>query len=254
MGSPSCDSLDLQLCSYLEQCREAVSTHDAALQEVTREGIATRKVQDAVNRIKKPVVLEALYANTRHAELTQGTSGNENWHSWVRRTIQILGGVRGLFMMRIYLKWQMMRFNEAVGRAREKAQLKRTAAEGSMQPKTQDRQLLACKQAFAAALCEEQAGHRSRRAYHSHMQTSYDLGMLRAMGFSEAKPRSGPSLWSDGEVTAMLEALRGMATGEEGVHTRDPFYYISHHTLLRQKSPDQVKALLRYVDRHYSSL
>ena len=58
----------------------------------------------------------------------------------------------------------------------------------------------------------------------------------------------------DAEVTAMLEALRGLATGEEGIHTRDPFYCISHHTLLRQKSQDQVKALLRYVDRHYSNL
>lgn len=214
----------------------------------------TRKVQEAVNRIKKPVVLEALYANTKHPELTQGTSGNENWHSWVRRTILILGGVRGLFMIRIYLKWQMMRFNEAVCRARQKAEDKSTAAEGSVQAKARDRQHLACKQAFAAVLCEEQAGHRRRTAYHSWMQSSYDLGMMKAMGFSEAKPRSGPSTWSDGEITAMLEALRGMATGEESIHTRDPFYYISHHTLLRQKTPDQVKALLKYVDRHYSVL
>lgn len=56
---------------------------------MTGEGIVTKKVQEAVNRIKKPVVLEALYANTKHEELTQGTCGNENWHSWVRRTIQI---------------------------------------------------------------------------------------------------------------------------------------------------------------------
>lgn len=221
---------------------------------MTREGIVTRKVQEAANRIKKPVVLEALYANTKHQELAQGTSGNENWHSWVRRTIQILGGVRGLFMIRIFLEWQMMRFNEAVSRNRQKAEDKSTVAEGGMQAKAQDRQYLACKQTFAAALCVEQAGHRSRRAYHSWMQTSYDLGMMKAMGFCEAKPRSGPSTWSDAEVTAMLEALRGLATGDEGIHTRDPFYYVSHHSLLRQKSPDQVKALLNCVDRHCSNL
>ena len=212
----------------------------------------TKKVQEAVNRIKKPVVLEALFANTKHPELTQGTSGNENWHSWVQRTIQILGGVRGIFIIRIFLKWQMMRFNEAVSRARQKADDKGTVAEGSMQAKARDRQHLACKQAFAAALCEEQAGHRRRTAYHPWMQSSHNLGMLKAMGFSETKPRSSPSTWSDEEVTAMLEALRGMATGEEGIHTRDPFYYLSHHTLLRRKTSDQVRALLNYVDRHYS--
>ena len=220
---------------------------------MTREGIVTRKVQEAVNRIKKPVVLEALYANTKHEELTQGTSGNENWHSWVRRTIQILGGIRGLCMILIYLEWQMMRFNEAVRRNRQKVEDRSTAAEGSKQAKAHDRQHLACKQAFAAALCEEQAGHRSRKAYHPWMQTSYDLEMMKAMGFSEAKPRSGPSRWSDAEVTAMLECLRGLATGDEGIHTKNPFYFVSHHSLLRMRSPDQVKALLSYVDRHYSA-
>ena len=94
---------------------------------MAREGIVTRKVQDAVNRIKKPVVLQALYANTKHQELTQGTSGNENWHSWVHRTIQVLGGVRGLFTIRIYLEWQMMRFNEAVRRNQQKAEDRSTA-------------------------------------------------------------------------------------------------------------------------------
>lgn len=240
-----------QLCGYPKQCLEAGSGCDVSLQELTREGIATRKVQEAVNRIKKPVVLEALYANTKHEELTQGTSGNENWHSWVRRTIQILGGIRGLFMILMYLEWQMMRFNEAVRRNRQKVEDRSTAAEG--RAKAQDRQHLACKQAFAAALCEEQAGHRSRKAYHPWMQTSYDLEMMKAMGFSEAKPRSGPSRWSDAEVTAMLECLRGLATGDEGIHTKNPFYFVSHHSLLRMKSPDQVKALLSYVDRHYSA-
>ena len=86
------------------------------------------------------------------------------------------------------------------------------------------------------------------------MQTSYDLAMLKAMGFSEAKPRSSPSQWSDAEVTAMLEALRGLVTGDEAIHTRDPYYFISHHSLLRQKSPDQVKALINYVDKYYSSM
>ena len=68
---------------------------------MTGEGIVTKKVQEAVDCIKKPVVLEVLYANTKHEELTQGTSKNENRHSRVRRTIQILGGIRGLSMILI---------------------------------------------------------------------------------------------------------------------------------------------------------
>ena len=52
----------------------------------------------------------------------------------------------------------------------------------------------------------------------------------------------------------MLECLRGLATGEEVIDIKNSFYFVSQHTLLRQKSPDQVKALLSYVDRHYSAL
>ena len=87
----------------------------------------------------------------------------------------------------------MLRFNKAVRRNGQKAEDRSSAAEGSMQAKAQDRQHLAFKQAFAAALCEELAGHRSRRAHHPWMQASYDLDVMKAMGFSEAKPRSRPS-------------------------------------------------------------
>ena len=52
---------------------------------------------------------------------------------------------------------------------------------------------MAYEQVSGAALCQEQAGHSSRRAYHPWMQTSYVLEMMKAMGFSEAKPRSGSS-------------------------------------------------------------
>jgi hypothetical protein len=44
-------------------------------------------------------------ANIKHEELTQGPSGNENWHSWVRRTIQTPGGICGLFTIHMYLEW-----------------------------------------------------------------------------------------------------------------------------------------------------
>ncbi len=219
----------------------------------SKDGIATSKVWEAVKRIKKPAVLNALFANTKHKELTQGTSGNENWHSWLRRTIAILGGMRGLAMIQKFLAWQMMRFNEAVRAARRKSAQKSAASSGVTQMKAQDKQLWACKQAFASALCGGESERHSRQAYHNWMHTSYDLEMMLAMGFSEAKPRYNPSQWSDEEVTAMLECLRGLASREESIHVADPFYFISHHTLLRQKTPDQVKALLSYVDKHYSA-
>ena len=66
-------------------------------------------------------------------------------------------------------------------------------------------------------------------AHHSWMQSNcYDLGML--------------------------EAVRGMATGGESVHKREPIYQSSHHTLLRHKTPAQVEALLNCADRHDSVL
>ncbi len=73
----------------------------------SKDGIATSKVREAINRIKRPAVLNALFANTLHKELTQGTSGNENWHSWLRRTIAILGGMRGLATTLDSLAWQI---------------------------------------------------------------------------------------------------------------------------------------------------
>lgn len=218
----------------------------------SKEGIVTSKVQDAIKRIKKPAVLNALFANIKHTELTQGTSGNENWHSWLRRTIAILGGVRGLFIILIFLEWQMMRFNESVRASRQKAADKSTASSSNMQAKAHDRQLLACKTAFAGALCAGMQ-FQSRKAYSAWMHTTYDLEMMRAMGFSEAKPRAASSKWSEEEVAAMLQCLRELATRDQGIHTADPFYFISHHVLLRQKSPDQVKALLSYIDKHYSA-
>ena len=88
-----CPAYALTSCVTINKCLEA-SWHSIA--GIVRGRHRTRKVQEAVNRIKKPVVLEALYTSTKHSELTQGTSGNENWHSWVRRTIPILGVICGL--------------------------------------------------------------------------------------------------------------------------------------------------------------
>ncbi len=85
------------------------------------------------------------------------------------------------------------------------------------------------------------------------MHTSYELEMMQLMGFSEAKPRVKSQSWSDGEVEAMLQCLADLAKGDDAIHTRDPFYYISHHALLRQKSNEEVKRLLRFVEKHYSA-
>ena len=51
----------------------------------------------------------------------------------------------------------------------------------------------------------------------------------------------------------MPKCLRGLANEAEATHTAHPFYLISHHTLQLHKTPDQVKALLRYADWLYSA-
>lgn len=146
-----------------------------------------------------------------------------------------------------------MRFNEAVEAQRRKAAEKDT---GANQSRAQEVRLLEHKRAFAAAFkaATDQDQQVGRRAYHDWMHTSYDLAMMKALGFSEAKPRirSGQE-WSDQEVEAMLQCLASIASGDEAIHTRDPFYYISHHGMLRQKSPEQQKALLKFVERNYTA-
>ena len=160
----------------------------------SKDRIVSSKVREAVGRLKKPAALSAVFADTLHTELTQGMSGNEKWHSWLRRTIVILGGMRRLAMTQIFLAWQMMRFSEAVGAARKKSAQKDAAFSGAVQMKARDKQLLACKQAFASALRGERSERRSRQAYHAWMHTSYDLAMMRAMGFSEAKASLQPRM------------------------------------------------------------
>ena len=85
------------------------------------------------------------------------------------------------------------------------------------------------------------------------MQITYDLETMQLLGFSEARPRMRIAQWIDEEVVAMLQGLGDLASGSEAIHTRDPFYYISHHALLRQKSVEEVRALLSFAAKHYST-
>ncbi len=85
------------------------------------------------------------------------------------------------------------------------------------------------------------------------MHVCYDLGMMKTMGFSEARPciRSGQE-WSDEEVEGILQCLADIASGDEAIHTTNTYYFISHHGMMRQKSAEQVKALHKVVERHYA--
>lgn len=44
----------------------------------SKDGSTISKVREGINRIKKPAVLTALFANTKHKKLTQGTSGSNS--------------------------------------------------------------------------------------------------------------------------------------------------------------------------------
>ena len=84
------------------------------------------------------------------------------------------------------------------------------------------------------------------------MNVSYDLDTIRAMGFVEAKPRAASgAAWSEEEVSVMLQYLADLNKGDEAMHVRDPFSFLSHHALLRQKAPGQVKKLLQSMDQKY---
>ncbi len=91
------------------------------MQAVPRQPGIVTKAREAVERIKLRVVSQALWACNRHTGLVQDTSINENWHSWLGRTVPILGGVRTLLMLCCLLTWQVYRFNQSVRRRKQAA-------------------------------------------------------------------------------------------------------------------------------------
>lgn len=76
-----------------------------------------------------------------------------------------------------------MCIKEAIRAACQKSAQECSASSGAMQMKAQDKQSLACKQAFRQLATKTVKPH-SRQAW---MHTSYNLEMMRAMVFSEAK-------------------------------------------------------------------
>lgn len=64
---------------------------------------------------------------------------------------------------------------------------------------------------------------------------------MQLLGFSEARPRVRSAQWSVEEVAAMLQCLADLAISSEDIHTNDPFYFISHHGLLRTNSVEEVR-------------
>lgn len=83
------------------------------------------------------------------------------------------------------------------------------------------------------------------------MQITYDPETMQRLGFSEAKQRVRSAQWSDQEVAAMLQCLVDLASSK-AIHVRYTLYYVSHHALLRQKSVEEVRALLSVVEKHNS--
>ena len=203
-----------------------------------------------MERIKNPVVSQALWACCRHPGLVQGTSINENWHSWLARMVPILGGVRTFFMLCCLLTWQVYRFNQSVQRSKQAALEPKRKGPRSHLP--QERAL---RQEFARVYSSssmDQASHRKR--YQQSMHKSYDLQSMRAMGFQLAKPRAqAGNDWSQQEINALLESLSRLDKGEEAIHTGDPHYWLSHHGMLRSKSTKQVQHMLRYLETVYGA-
>lgn len=210
-------------------------------------GIVTKMVRDAVARIKKEPVLSALVGASKYPEFTQGSSGNENWHSWLKRTIPVLGGLRTYFMLTILLAWAQMRFNEAVLAKRKAKETADKKASGELES---DREQ-SLRQEMAAAFKAAATAPSTRRAHHPYMREEHDLTSMKAMGFVQAGKSSAGSAWSEGEVDTMLQCLADLHSGAEAVHVQDPSYFLAHHGLLRQKTTAQVRALLQYTDRKY---
>lgn len=210
-------------------------------------GIASKSVLNAVRLIKEPVVLAALWATTEHLDLIQGTSINENWHSWLRTHLPILGGIRTFFLLLILLSWQQMRFNEAV--LDKRAAKQSSTGDATMK---RDHREQALRQKVAESFAAMGTPVATRMAYHPYMAKAYDLDSMAAMGFTKAKPMaSSGGTWSEAEIAGMLECLVDLHSGQAKVHTQDPCYFLAHHGLMRQKNASQVRALLRHLEKRY---
>lgn len=233
------------------KCRQD-SLPCAALQATS--GISTKSVLNAVRLIKEPVVLAALWATTLHLDLIQGTSINENWHSWLKTHLPILGGIRTYFLLLILLQWQQMRFNKAVRDKRAGKARPGDDGNGGASGQLNVRREEALRQQIAKAFTAANPAQDIRKAYHQYMAKSYDLDSMSAMGFTKAKPKaSSGGTWSEAEIAGMLECLGDLNSGKTSVHTQDPCYFLAHHGLMRQKNASQVRALLRHLEKRYES-
>ena len=137
-------------CSTAFMCYMTHSLLDSIFCNVqampSQAGIVTKVVREAVDRIKNSVVSQALWACCQHAGTVQGTSINENWHSWLACTIPILGGVRTFFMLCCLLTWQVYRFNQLVRQSKQAAMEPKRKGPRPHQPREQ-----ALRQEFARA-------------------------------------------------------------------------------------------------------
>ena len=74
------------------------------------------------------------------------------------------------------------------------------------------------------------------------------LQELKEFGFNF---RSHKSIWTPEETEKMWDTYKLMATEKNWCHTKDKYYYISHHILNNSKNEEEVKKWMEKVEKKY---
>jgi hypothetical protein len=196
-----------------------------------------------VRRLLHTKMLESLFQLHKYLDWIQGTSPNENFHSYLRAHLVISGGGRGYNLLWIFLCIVAKRFNEGVQRNVHKKR-RHASIVGSAMAAALRRGV-----APAAGARRERA---LRTAWHAYMDVERTLETLEAEGFKRRKAEVGPTL-GDQELEQLYQGFLRLVADEEVIHTQDPYYYIAHHIAERTLTPFEVQQLLKIIEKRIAA-
>lgn len=228
-------------------------TQEAAQQQVpddtAKSGIYTKgltdpstaygkKVRQAVKNITEQQNLEALYSAKQFPDFIQGTSPNENWHSFLRRYVKVQGGSRSLSLLEMFLERTRMYYNLAVSQNKN--------SKGSSR-KDKDGQLLNLRTMVAGVLLQEGLPLQTpiRRAWRDDMLVRHTVEDMEQLGF---RPKRGfgesSKDWTAEDLQKLHQGMVRLVQEQEQIHTRDPYYWVAHYILEDRYSVRAVKGML----------
>lgn len=213
------------------------------------KGIAdTKDVHHALGQLCEDKLLESLLAIRDYPDMVQGTSPNENSHSYLKSRIRITGGSRSYQVVKIAAKLQQVSFTEAVEHNARARTLRGGAAREGKEMRALANALLSGYTAGPAA-----RKRALRTPWSDDMEEKYSANQLIAMGFRPVKARLSEQSLTDEDCARLFAGLQRLLTLDEFVHTQDPYYYVAHHIAERTLTTRECRRLFRYIERQLAA-